>query len=355
VGASDLFEDYKVVGGFRIPFDLNNTEYLLTFDDLKKRLDKQVVFHRQTTLIGIGFVGLARLNTNEARFIAKWPFSETSAVRGTLGYRNDRFVLLSTDTFTLKAQNAYANWGSFKAEYIYDNTISTGLNLYNGTRAKVFGEIYKQVDRSRTTLIVLGADVRHYERVHRDIIWANRLAGSTSTGNQKLIYYLGSVDNPIIFKSNAGDFDMGTPIDYSQNYGFQANATNMRGFSQNVRNGNNFILLNSELRIPLFKYILNRPIKSEFIKNFQIVGFGDAGTAWVGASPFENNILNTEKIVRQPLTITLHHQRDPFVYGYGFGLRSKLLGYFIKGDWAWGIEDNVVKPRVFYLSLNLDF
>jgi hypothetical protein len=43
------------------------------------------------------------------------------------------------------------------------------------------------------------------------------------------------------------------------------------------------------------------------------------------------------------------------VAGYGFGLRSQLLGYFVRLDWAWGIENNQIRPRVFYFSLSLDF
>jgi hypothetical protein len=358
IGTSDVFEDYRVVGGFRLPFDLNNTEYFLSYEDLKKRMDKQLIFHRQTTLLRLGDSYFGRLNTNEVRYLLKWPFSEVSSLRGTATFRNDRLAVLPFDTFSLLIPNAFANWGSLKIEYIFDNTIATGLNLYNGLRLKVFAEAFKQVDRNKTTLIVLGTDVRHYLRVHRDIIWANRFAASSSLGSQKLIYYLGSVDNPIILKTPGNfidNFNPNTPIDYSQNYGFQAVATNVRGFVQNVRNGNNFTLLNSELRIPFFKYLINRPIKSEFIKNFQVVGFADAGTAWAGDSPFADNVLNTNTIVRGPLTITITRQRDPFVYGYGFGLRSKLMGYFIRADWAWGVEDQVVQPRVFYLSLNLDF
>jgi isocitrate dehydrogenase len=46
---------------------------------------------------------------------------------------------------------------------------------------------------------------------------------------------------------------------------------------------------------------------------------------------------------------------EPIVGGYGFGLRSRLLGYFLRADWAWGVDDGEVKPRIFYLSLALDF
>jgi hypothetical protein len=41
--------------------------------------------------------------------------------------------------------------------------------------------------------------------------------------------------------------------------------------------------------------------------------------------------------------------------GYGAGVRAMLLGYWIRLDWAWGIENNIVLPRIFYFSLSLDF
>src|SRR5207248_2861235 len=100
-------------------------------------------------------------------------------------------------------------------------------------------------------------------------------------GDEKIIYYLGATDNWFTPR-----FNEGTAIDYTQNYAYQALATNLRGFDQNIRNGNTFALVNSELRVPVFRCLLNRPIKSDFIRNFQVVGFGDVGTAWVGKSPY---------------------------------------------------------------------
>jgi hypothetical protein len=81
-------------------------------------------------------------------------------------------------------------------------------------------------------------------------------------------------------------FDDSNDIDYSQNYAFQTVATNMRGFKQNVRSGNSFAVINSELRFPVFKYFFNRPLKSDFLNNFQVVGFGDLGAPGKGLIPF---------------------------------------------------------------------
>ena len=66
------------------------------------------------------------------------------------------------------------------------------------------------------------------------------------------------------------------------------------------------------------------------------------------------NAANRIVILRNPLTITLDSQREPIIASYGFGLRTRLLGYFVRADWAWGVDDGVVLPRVFQFSLNLD-
>jgi hypothetical protein len=350
LGISDLMEDYRITGGFKLAGDLNSNEYFLSYENLKYRMDKQLTFYRQAREISNGFQ-VAKVFTHELRYFNKWPFSDVSSVRGSIAYRNDRLVFLSTDIATLREPNQYLNWATTRMEYVFDNTLNTGVNLYNGTRLKVFGEYYHQIDQTKADMYVLGVDVRHYQKIHREIIWANRFASGTSFGDQKIIYYLGATDNWLVPK-----FDQGTAIDYTQNYAYQSLATNLRGFEQNIRNGNTFALVNSELRIPIFRYLLNRPIKSDFIRNFQIVGFGDVGTAWTGKSPYDSTSqLNNQVISNNVFTVTLISQHEPIVAGYGFGLRSRLLGYFIRADWAWGVEDGIVQPYVFYLSLSLDF
>lgn len=164
---------------------------------------------------------------------------------------------------------------------------------------------------------------------------------------------MGGVDNWF-----GARFDQTTNIATDQNYAYQTLATNMRGFSQNARNGNSFVVANSELRFPIFKYLYKRPIRSDFIENFQIVTFGDVGTAWTGTSPYDdNNSLNTTVISspNTPLVVTLNTQHNPFIGGFGWGLRSRLFGYFIRFDHAWGAQDGVVLKPVNYISLSLDF
>jgi hypothetical protein len=51
----------------------------------------------------------------------------------------------------------------------------------------------------------------------------------------------------------------------------------------------------------------------------------------------------------------LDANREPIVAGFGAGARAQLMGYFIRADWARGIENGYLLPRMFYLSFSLDF
>jgi outer membrane protein assembly factor BamA len=129
----------------------------------------------------------------------------------------------------------------------------------------------------------------------------------------------------------------------------------VRGFYYNARNGSSFALVNTEVRVPLFRYLLNKPIRSDLIQNFQIVGFADLGTAWTGTDPYSpDNTFNQQVIDRNPLTITILNQREPILGSYGFGLHTRILGYFMRGDWAWGVDDGVIQKSIFHFSLGLD-
>ncbi len=350
IGATDLLEDYRIIGGVRLNFDLTNNEYLLGFANLKSRVDKETFFHR--TSYDVTYTdAIVRHRIHEIHYIMRYPFTEALSLKGTLMLQNDKSIVMSTDQFTLAAKDENNYWASGKGELIFDNTRQLGLNLYQGLRYKLFGEYYQLIDKNTTNMAVVGLDVRYYTRIHRSFIWANRLAASTSFGDSKLMYYLGGVDNWIV-----PTFNDENSIDNSQNYAYQTLATNMRGFKQNVRNGNSFAVWNSELRFPVFRYFFNRPLKSDFLNNFQVVGFADVGSAWKGLNPLsEENTYFTRTIYQYPMLVTVQVQKDPFVAGYGVGLRSRLFGYFIRADWAWGIEDRTRQDQIFYLSFSLDF
>ena len=100
-----------------------------------------------------------------------------------------------------------------------------------------------------------------------------------------------------------------------------------------------------------------RKVKYSFLRDLQFVGFFDAGLAWHGKSPFEpNNPINNTTLESPPVIIVnVKYFRDPLVMGYGVGVRSTLLRYFVKLDYAWGLETGAVQKPKIYVSLGKDF
>jgi hypothetical protein len=207
-------------------------------------------------------------------------------------------------------------------------------------------------DASAGFTSIIGFDARHYIPLLRHSVIALRATGAASFGSEKMLYYLGGVNNWIFQQ-----FDENIPQPSGDEFAFRTLAPNLRGFRYNIRNGSNFGLVNAEARIPVMKYLFRRPLRNAFFRNLQMVLFYDAGMAWHGLSPTgPDNPLNSVTISRPPaVEIDVEYFRDPLVMGFGAGVRTTLLGYFVKLDYAWGVETRIVQePRV-YFSIGTDF
>lgn len=359
LGTMDLMHDYRIVAGVRTTFSplpgtslAPNAEFIFGVADYKNRIDKFYTYSRRSQVQFLALNDYRRFINNEFSYKVVYPFNPVASLHLSAGYRFDENIRLATDFNQIGESITYTDYAIARAAYIYDNTRKLGLNLYAGFRYKAFAEYYRNLTVSPSGLYTAGVDARHYMIIHRNFIWANRLAAGTSFGPEKLNYIMGGVDND--FTPN---LDLSTPIARENNYIFQTLVTNMRGFFQNTRNGNTFAVVNSELRLPIISYFANRPIRNDFLQNLMVVGFADIGTAWNGPSPYaKENVINT---ITVPLgtggQIVLDSQKEPIIVGTGIGLRSRLFGYYVRADWAWGIEDGIVMPNVFYISLSTDF
>lgn len=350
IGLNDLFENQAIIAGFRIAGSLDN-EFLLGYEFRKNLYDHQWLIHRQMFVkIGDFYGNVAKVISYNGRYTVKYPFSEVLSLRTSLQYRNDEAIFLSTNDISLPKPNQVDRYGGGKVELVLDNSRYRDINLYEGWRGKAWVEYMQKLDQNNHYLITYGFDVRNYWRIHKYLYWCNRLAYGGSAGTDKLIYYLGGVDNWFTPK-----FDNTINIIHSNEYQFQTLATNMRGFKQNIRNGNNFIVLNSELRSPFIRYIF-RDIRSEFWRTFQGIIFTDIGGAWYGWNPTsEENTINKNIFYYNPFIITIYNFKNPIVGSFGFGFRGKLFGYFMRLDFGWGIDDWKVLPNINYFSIATDF
>lgn len=364
----DLFEDYELEGGVRIPTTFNGSEYFLIFNNRKSRIDKKIGLYRKSTKYDGETDITNNLPTRSKKtsvlglYQWKYPFDIYRSVRATATLRFDKYFQLITENKSLNGSPVQEKRIGLKLEYIYDNTHDASLNIKNGTRYKIYTEF---INRFNLQVIdgfefsasdgftgIIGFDGRHYIPILNKAVLALRAAGATSFGSEKMLYYLGGVENWLSPK-----FNNTTPIPEDFGYAYKANVFQMRGFSNNIRNGATFLVANAELRIPFMQYILGKNRGSAFFRNLQITGFFDAGLAWHGSGPFSpKNPLNTTTITSPPLIeVHVEYFRDPLVMGFGTGVRTQLLGYFVKLDYGWGIDTRIVQAPKLYLSFGMDF
>ncbi|MDB5228439.1 MAG: hypothetical protein JWN78_2632 [Bacteroidota bacterium] len=365
-GISDLMEDHKIIGGFRIPFDLKGMETYVKYINLKKRLDKSLLYYRRSDKVDLSvsdqngnvlpfaYTGKTKTNYVEAGF--SYPFDVTKSLRWSVSYRNERLDISYTDQISLLLKDVKENWISGRVEFVNDNSKEIQLNILNGYRYKIYAEYFYNANEKKSNIWNIGFDIRHYQKIFRNIIWANRFAGASSFGQKKILYFLGGVDTWLNPK-----YDNSIPIAQDQNYGLQAPVTNMRGLPQNIRNGNNYLLWNSEVRFPIFSFFAKKPLKQAFLRDFQLVGFFDAGIAYSFANPFNrNNALSSEVVTPQPdntpIVVTINYYRNPFVFGTGGGVRTNILGYFIRLDAGFGYDGlKFNRKPMWQFSLSKDF
>ncbi len=368
VEMNEILEGHKLKGGLTGYIDLASSGFYGEYQYLKRRVDFGVRYDKKTYYFNraLSEAYTQRYNLHQIQLMASYPISVSSRFTFAPTFMYTRFVEADFNTGSAPPI-ATTGYAGARVEYVFDNTSLNGLNMMEGTRIRVQYENYAGVSDSKSGVSAssrsfsnFNIDVRHYQKVHRDIILATRLAYGQFAGKAAKQYLLGGMDNWVF--NDRDSRATNDPLQIAQGFDnrdilFTKLATNMRGFPINKLSGNSFLLFNAELRLPLIRYFYRGPITSNFFKNLQFVGFSDIGTAWTGSSPFSRqNSLNTTVEENGPFYVTVTNFKNPFLIGYGAGARTLLFGYYVKFDVAWGVEDFVVnsKPR-YYLTLGYDF
>ncbi|MBZ5858497.1 TolB-like translocation protein [Flavihumibacter profundi] len=335
----------------------SGSEYMARFDYLKKRLDYTVLYYRRTDVgstISDGQYAPAKLFTNLFQFGVKYPLDKVRSVRVNVGIRTDKMVTKATayPSSSLTAPDQKKDFSLLRVEYVYDNAIEKATNIWNGLRYKLYVDYNSQISEvkaaSGKNSFNFGWDGRYYYPIYQNFIWAGRFAADFSWGDQKILYYLGGQDGELFPKANTEV----KPQDPA--YAFQALALNLRGYHQNITNGNNNMVINSEFRFPVFTTLMKRPINNAFARNFQLLQFVDLGTAWNGTY---NAIQRPTKVYQNGDVFVKIKAGGvgPFVGGYGFGARSTLLGYFMRLDTGWEMNGFFKGSPIWHFALGVDF
>ena len=364
---NDQLENHKFYGGILIPTDLKSGSFYGEYRFLKYTVDFLARYSRkslyrytddnfnspQKYVLNTYELG-ASLPLNAMTRLSIVPFFETT----TYWDLDDRLVIQPPNG---EPKNANVGYGGVNFELIYDNSSVIGMNVLQGTRGKIGLRHNEGLSDSKKSFTNFYMDLRHYQSLHREIVLAGRFFYGRYWGANPQNYLLGGMDNWLFNstkKSGPNDpLHNEAGIDNS-NILFVEYVTSLRGFKYNTFFGENAMLFNAELRIPLVRYLKRGPITSNFLRNLQFIGFYDIGSAWTGSSPFATeNSVNTEILAPEgnSFKARIQNYKNPWLSSYGFGARTVLLGYYIKLDVAYPIEDFVIKDPQFLVTLGYDF
>lgn len=372
---NDLMENNKFFGGFKVSTQgFVSGEIFGEYQHLSRFLDYSVRFDRRV----LNFDGrntdyIQKYALNTLSFGVSYPFSTTSRISFKPHFLIKQFNetslnVLSNNTPIAKSPISNEFLFGGKIEYVFDNSEPKGLNIRQGFRAKAVLENYNGFSAGQS-FSKLYVDIRNYQKVFREITFATRLYAGGFFGSNSPYFMLGGVNNwlgqdvntptdnetlpsqnPLALTSTA------SPVD-NTNILFHEFVTGLRGFRLNEFSGKNVMLLSNELRIPLFRVLSNEAISSSFLRNFQMIGFYDIGTAWLGGSPWDqNNSINTQNIETGDIfNAVIRNYKNPWLSSVGAGVRTTVFGYFVRLDYSYPIEDYILNDPSFQLSIGYDF
>jgi outer membrane protein assembly factor BamA len=207
---------------------------------------------------------------------------------------------------------------------------------------------------------ILG-DARWYYSLGRSgrYTFAVRASGAASFGRSPQLFYTAGVENWI---NRYFDQIYGFPIREVQDFVFATPVMPLRGSDLNSQNGPYFGLINAEFRFPLIAALLPGPLPIFPLYNMQGVAFFDAGSVWggdrvLGLDYNGNDIVEANDFNLWTLRDAETGKRyfDDLIVAGGFGLRTILLGYPVKLDFAWPFDGHKFGERRTYFSIGFDF
>ena len=350
---NDLMENHLLKVGGYLSANIKNIDlwgeyaYLANKVDWVFRIDRRVLDQETETVS-------QKVRFNRAELKGIYPLNLQSKLSLSAMLTTNR----AFDQYNVSTPEIVSNYLGGRLNYTFDNSVYWAENLRTGFR--MFAGVEYQHALNQQSFTRFNLDARHYLKISNSLLLATRFSASHALGLGAPQTILGGMDNWLFIDREERNKEnpLGTNGIAQPNVFMSDFATTLRGFRMNKLSGNSHLLFNAELRIPLKSLVGSAYSKSQFINTFQMVGFFDAGSAWTGANPFaRSNGFNTNVYGgnTNPFRATVTDFRNPFLFGYGIGARANVVGYFIKLDYAYGIENDEVKSPMTYLTLGHDF
>lgn len=342
---SDMLGNHQIFVATNLLIDLRNSDYLLSYNYLPRRVDWSVsAFHISRLL----------LDANLRVYRYRW---YGGGVAGS--YPLDKFRRIDLDLSVMGVSQADVRDPSLPSEsrtlfhptLTYTKDITTPGFLYplSGYRyALSLSGSPGSLSGGQVQFATLLGDARAYTSFGGGrYSFAVRGSAAGSVGPNQQLFYTSGVQNWI---NRDIDDDNGFPIDDVTDFVFATQVLPVRGYEINARNGSYFWLVNGEFRFPLIAAVLPGPIPVAPLYNLQGSAFLDVGGVWGG-----RNRSNKRFNVFRDDPATGDRVFDDLLLSAGLGLRTILFGYPIRLDWAWPHNGQGFQGHQFHFSVGLDF
>jgi hypothetical protein len=366
---TDILDNHVFTGGIMTALDFNSGgDIWFEYEYLKSRLDFRGRFDRKTVRVEESDITFQKYVLTQVEAGVSYPLNINSRIYAAPFVAKTQYFNLNPDSLIfgqVPEQNRFdVNYVGGKVEFAYDRTEPMGLYSFTGIKGKIGFQHYQGLNHGDRSFSNFYLDLRNYQKIHKNITLASKLYFGSFSGNNPQNYLVGGMDNWLFneFYNPPSNRPEPSPIrnpsgGENSNILF-ADFVDLRGYDYDEIRGNNVITFTTELRIPLFSYLTRGNITSNFIRNFQLVGFYDIGSAWDEFAPWERvNDQNTEVINTEgsPFVIVLNNFNNPWLQSYGAGLRTVLLNYYVKFDVARPIRNYETEDLKFYFTLGYNF
>ncbi len=354
---SDMLGNHQIFLLADLIMDLKNSDYAVEYDYLPNRMNYSILGEHLARFLylystypqTLGDEDLYRFQSYGLSFSTSYPFDRYNRFEGGISFVN--LTRENLDETIEPTQNRNLIVPALR--YVHDNSFFGYISPINGSRYYISLYGTPKITGDGISFATAMVDYRDYVRLFSTFYtFAWRIFAGTSVGPNSQEFFIGGTENWINARFD-GDF---IPVRNAEDLEFLTPVVPMRGFDYNARFGNNFGLLNLELRFPMFGFLSAGPLP--LFETLFGTAFVDVGSAWGW-----NNYPGYDQ-----LATPIYEKFQPFdrdangsletrdlLVGTGFGARMVVLYFLVRLDIAWAYNIQNFSPPHYYFSLGYDF
>ncbi len=332
---SDILGNHQVQVGVNVAQTLQNSDFVLGYQYLKRRMDFSVSAFQFVNYYATTF-GTVRFAYRGLGLNTSYPISRFRRINMGLQYFNIKEENLSygfLDSESVPVLMPMISYSSDNSAWGYTGPQQGGRNYIGFMASPKIGSNGKE--------FVTGTfDFRKYFGISRDYSFALRLSGGASFGKNPNLFIMGGTENWLNYR-----YYQNIQVSSISDYFLSDMVMPLRGADLYEMVGSRAALFNAEFRFPLIQYLVARfPLPIAF-QNIRGIAFLDAGSAWDNEDSwrFSSRKSDGSRYVRDIIT------------GFGYGVRVNVYYFILKFDAAWRTDFDLVSSPKYYFSVGLDF